>query len=116
MEYPVVDPAATGRNIRKLRVARHLRVEDVARFMGFESVQAVYKWQRGESLPSVDSLVALSVLLQTPMDDIIITREEEDAKSSSFCTMESRSMVRCFLSGRRGDDGYPLQKLLAEYA
>ena len=76
MEYPVVDPVATGRNIRRLRVLKRLKVEDVARFMGFESVQAVYKWQRGESLPTVDNLVALSVLLGTAMDDIIITREE----------------------------------------
>ncbi len=46
MEYPVLDTKATGARIRELRKARHLKVEDVARFMGFESEQAVYKWQR----------------------------------------------------------------------
>ena len=37
MEYPVLDTKATGARIRELRKARHLKVEDVARFMGFES-------------------------------------------------------------------------------
>ena len=40
MEYPVLDTKATGARIRELRKARHLKVEDVARFMGFESEQA----------------------------------------------------------------------------
>ena len=58
-EYPVIDLAATGKRIRQLRKERDLRVEDISEYMGFESVQAVYKWQRGESLPTVDNLYAL---------------------------------------------------------
>ena len=83
MEYPVVDPAATGRNIRKLRVARHLRVEDVARFMGFESVQAVYKWQRGDTLPTVDNLAVLSVLFGVKIDDILVFQKDGGAAVSA---------------------------------
>ena len=47
MEYPVLDAKATGARIKELRKAHHLTVEEIARYMGFESVQAVYKWQRG---------------------------------------------------------------------
>ena len=72
MEYPVLDMKATGARIKELRKAHHLKVEDVAQFMGFESEQAVYKWQRGDSLPTVDNLYALSRLFDTPMDDILI--------------------------------------------
>ena len=57
--YPSIDIQATGRRIRELRKQKHLRVEDVSAFMGFETGQAVYKWQRGESLPTVDNLYAL---------------------------------------------------------
>lgn len=36
------------------------------------SCQAIYKWQHGLSLPSVDNLVILSELFHVPMDQIII--------------------------------------------
>ena len=81
MEYPVIDAVATGARIKALRKAHHLKVEDVARFMGFESQQAVYKWQRGDSLPTVDNLYALSRLFETSMDDILRGSKEENESS-----------------------------------
>ena len=82
MDYPVLDARATGARIKELRKARHLTVEDVARFMGFESEQAVYKWQRGDSLPTVDNLYALSRLFGTTVDDILVGSIERDASPS----------------------------------
>lgn len=84
MEYPVLDPVATGARIKELRKQKHLKVEDISRFMGFESEQAVYKWQRGDSLPTLDNMFALSRLFETPIDDILRGRHEEDERSSSF--------------------------------
>ncbi|MCR5627413.1 MAG: helix-turn-helix domain-containing protein [Lachnospiraceae bacterium] len=78
MDYPVLDTKATGERIKELRMAHNLKVEDIALYMGLESVQAVYKWQRGESLPSVDNLYALSKLFETSIDDILKGKEEED--------------------------------------
>ena len=71
--FPVIDPAATGRNILLLRQERGYTVRDLQQFFGFEEPQAIYKWQRGQSLPSVDNLYALSALLQVPMNEIIIS-------------------------------------------
>lgn len=78
MEYPVLDVVATGARIRELRVQHNLKVDDIRQFMGFESEQAIYKWQRGESLPSVDNLYALSYLFNTSIDNILIGSKEED--------------------------------------
>lgn len=71
MNYPVLDAKATGARIKELRKERHIKVEEVARFMGFGLEQAIYKWQRGESLPTVDNLYALSKLFETSVDDIL---------------------------------------------
>lgn len=71
MEYPVLDPKKTGARIKELRKEKKIKVEDIARFMGFESEQSIYKWQRGESLPTVDNLFALSRLFGTTVDDIL---------------------------------------------
>ena len=81
MDYPVLDTVAIGARIKRLRKDHHLTVGDVARFMGFESEQAVYKWQRGESLPTVDNLFALSRLFDTSVDHILTGDKEESSCS-----------------------------------
>ncbi len=83
MRYPVIDAKATGERIRELRKANKLKVEEIANFMGFESDQAIYKWQRGDSLPTVDNLYALSSLFGTTVDDILRGSKEKD-ESPSF--------------------------------
>ena len=83
--YPILDLQATGQQIKKLRVEKQISVNDICDYMGFENPQAVYKWQRGESLPTVDNLYALSRLFETPIDDILCEREE--AQASSFCVI-----------------------------
>ena len=95
MEYPVLDTKAIGARIRELRKARHLTVEDVARFMGFESEQAVYKWQRGDSLPTVDNLYALSRLFETSVDSILTghTEEKDDSPSLFACAFLNRGFT-----------------------
>ena len=71
MNYPVIDIKATGERIRQLRIERNLKVEEIAEYMGFGTDQAVYKWQRGESLPTVENLYALSILFNTSIEDIL---------------------------------------------
>lgn len=71
--FPVIDPAATGANIVRLRRARGLSVRDLQAFFGFEEPQAIYKWQKGKSLPSVDNLYALGALLEVPMEEILVS-------------------------------------------
>ena len=79
MGYPMIDTKATGERIRQLRLERGIRVEDISEFMGFESLVAVYKWQSGKSLPTVDNLFALSRLFGVRIDDILVEfRWEED--------------------------------------
>lgn len=77
VSFPVIDPAATGRNIMRLRLEQGLTVRDVQVFFGFEEPQAIYKWQSGKSLPTVDNLYALSALLDVRMDEILVAAKPE---------------------------------------
>lgn len=73
-QFPVIDPAATGKNITRLRTERGLTVRDLQAYFGFEEPQAIYKWQQGKSLPSVDNLYALGALFEVPMEEILVSR------------------------------------------
>ena len=55
IRYPVIDLPATGENILRMRESRGLSVRDLQQFFGFDAPQAIYKWQRGQTLPSVDT-------------------------------------------------------------
>ena len=69
---PVIDMAATGINITRLRVNAGLTVKDLQKIFGFSTPQAIYKWQRGAALPTVDNLVILALLFKVKIDDILI--------------------------------------------
>ena len=85
--FPVIDLIATGENITRLRQMRGLSVRDVQTYFGFEEPQAIYKWQRGKSLPTVDNLYALSDLLEVPMNDILVpkTYQKESKQQAKAC-------------------------------
>lgn len=69
--YPVIDLVQTGRRIEQQRRSAGLSVRDLQSYFGFEYPQAIYKWQHGECLPSVDNLLALARLLRVPMEDLL---------------------------------------------
>ena len=73
--YPVIDLTATGKNIVILRKARGLSVSDLQEYFGFEAPQAIYKWQKGQSLPSTDNLYALAFLFGVSIDDILVPKQ-----------------------------------------
>jgi transcriptional regulator with XRE-family HTH domain len=76
--FPVIDMAATGENILRLRKARGLTVRDLQDWFGFEEPQAIYKWQKGTAMPTIDNLVVLAMVFQVKMDDIIVVDAAAD--------------------------------------
>ena len=85
--YPTINVEATGARIKKLRKEKGLKVSELSEFMGFSEPQAVYKWQRGETLPSVDNLFALSKILETSIEDILVG--DDEVSSFFVCVQQS---------------------------
>ena len=69
--FPVIDLTATGARIMQLRKANGWIVKDLQLWFGFKEPRAIYKWQRGETLPTVDHLLALGQLFSVPMESIL---------------------------------------------
>ena len=73
VNLPVIDMIRTGQNIGRLRKQAGLSVKDLQDIFGFATPQAIYKWQQGVALPTIDNLVVLAAVLQVRMDDILVT-------------------------------------------
>lgn len=73
MNLPSIDMTATGQNIRRLRRQAGLSVKDLQDIFGFATPQAIYKWQQGAALPTIDNLVVLAAVLQISLDEILVT-------------------------------------------
>lgn len=74
MNIPTVDPALTGANIVNLRKSAGLTVADIQMVFGFNSPQAIYKWQNGAALPTIDNLIVLAALFGVRIDDILVIK------------------------------------------
>lgn len=77
--FPTIDLEKTGKNIERLRKERGISVRQLQEFFGFEQPQAIYKWQWGKCLPSVDNLFALGRILGVPMQDILVESSQDAA-------------------------------------
>lgn len=69
---PVIDMTATGRNIVRLRKNAGMTVRDLQAVFGFATPQAIYKWQRGDAMPTLDSIVVLAAVFGVMVDEILV--------------------------------------------
>lgn len=74
INFPAIDLPRTGANIERLRKKAGLTVKEMQNYFRFTSPRSIYMWQRGETLPSIDNLIALSKLLCEPIEDILVLK------------------------------------------
>ena len=71
-----IDMMKTGQNIIRLRKKADLSVKDLQDALGFSTPNAIYKWQQGLALPTLDNLVVLADMLGVTLDDIVVTDQK----------------------------------------
>ena len=76
---PMVDLKRTGENINRLRVKNNMSVKELQDVFGFTTPQAIYKWQHGTALPTVDNLVVLATVFGVTVDEILVVEKGEKA-------------------------------------
>lgn len=75
--FPMIDLSATGERIKEIREQRGVTVKELQQFLGFEQPQAIYKWQRGECLPTFDNMYAISCYFDVTIDEILVGNRQE---------------------------------------
>lgn len=74
---PVLDPKATGNQIKTLRKEKGYSVKDIQDVFGFEYPQAVYAWEQGKNVPTIDNLLVLSKVFEVSIEDLLVVRNVE---------------------------------------
>lgn len=69
---PTIDMTATGANIHKMIKDRKMTISYIQDIFGFNTPQSIYKWFRGDALPTIDNMVILAKILDTTIDTIIV--------------------------------------------
>ena len=77
MMFPTIDKRKTGINIRRIMDERGFTVKDVQVYLGLGSVQSVYHWLSGISMPTIDNLYALSELFQISIDEMLCGNKQQ---------------------------------------
>lgn len=82
-DLPSIDMIKTGQNIEKLRKEMGLSVRDLQILFGFTTPQAIYKWQHGDCMPSIDNLLVLATIFQVHMEDILVIEKKKQMQISA---------------------------------
>ena len=93
-----IDMEQTGLRLKGAVKAAGYDVKTVQAYLHLSCPQPIYRWFKGKLLPSVDHLLALSILLNVHMEDLLIVQTTDKP-----VIRRSRSRLvkqRCFLYGR----------------
>ena len=66
----------TGKNIARIRKEKGITVRQIQEVMGFNTPQAIFKWQKGVTLPSLENLIVLAELFNKTIDEIVVVVRE----------------------------------------
>lgn len=69
---PTIDTVGTGMRIMDLRKKAGLSVRNLQNILGFATPNAIYKWQNGAAMPTLDNLIVLASIFNVPIDAIIV--------------------------------------------
>lgn len=75
-KYTSMDMLMTGQLIKRLVSERGYSVSEVQEKLGLSCPQPIYRWYKGQNLPSVDNLFILSDMLGLHMEDFLIQSDE----------------------------------------
>lgn len=78
---PTIDMTATGKNIENIRKQKGISVKDLQEIFAFTTPNAIYKWQRGAAMPTIDNLVVLAVVFQVTIEDILVLDTAPDIQN-----------------------------------
>lgn len=74
--YPHIDMKQTGKLLKRLIFENGYTVKEIQQYLELSCPQPVYRWMKGEILPSLDHMYALSRFFGIHMEEMIVPKQE----------------------------------------
>ncbi len=74
---PIINLTATAARIKGYRLRCGYSVREIQAIFNFNSAEAIYSWEKGKYLPTIDNLIVLAAVYGVTIDDIIVRDEIE---------------------------------------
>lgn len=72
--YPNIDMIKTGKRMKHMLESAGYTPRMIQEYLHLSCVQPIYRWYKGQILPTVDHLFMLSELLNVHMEDFLVKK------------------------------------------
>ena len=69
---PVINVAATAAKIKECRIRAGYSVREIQNILSFSSPEAIYAWEKGKYIPSIDNMIIIAAAYGVTVDDFIV--------------------------------------------
>ena len=69
---PRIDLIRTGQRLNMFRMNAGYSVSQLQEVFNFSTPNAIYKWQSGKNLPTIDNLIILSQLYGKTIEELLV--------------------------------------------
>lgn len=105
--YPNIDLIETGKHLKRLLTSRGYSVKEIQNYLQLSCPQPIYRWFKGQILPTVDHLYGLAQLLNMHMEDLLIsTHSQKKILNLPLIELEFYNVEREKLARRRRIEMY----------
>lgn len=72
--YTSLDMVQTGKKLHYIFIKNGCTVKDIQCFLNLACPQSIYRWIKGQTLPSIDNLYRMAVIFQIHMEDMLVAK------------------------------------------
>ena len=76
----VIDIEKTGKHLKELCRQNGITVTDIQKALYLKCPQSIYRWFNGETLPTVDHFIVLAYMMNLPVEELIVLKEDAEAE------------------------------------
>jgi transcriptional regulator with XRE-family HTH domain len=71
-----VNVQKTGNSIKSMMTKRGMTADDLKKALGYADRSTLYRWFRGEAMPSYENLVNLAIVFKCKIRDIVVYEDD----------------------------------------
>lgn len=72
-----LDMRMTGQVLKQMIRKKGYTVSEIQKELSLSCPQPIYRWINGQTMPSIDNLYKLSMILDVHMEDLVLPRQDE---------------------------------------